>query len=862
MDIKIGETSEIEILCPSVVCEGQSDTYSLPEDIVNSCGGFKWSVIGGQIVGSNAEPTVTVIWDNVDESGFGYVTFDPSDCDLPCSVPVTIKVPVIQTIGTIQGNTELCVGQQGRFTLPQWPTTDFTWEILGNSGNSLAQVIPTDQRNEVIITPFQAGTITLYATYYNTLLKCGGTATLTINVGQNEPFSGPSSVCLDSNVTYATISNNSVNWILRNSSGVVISTLNNANSFNHTFTTVGNFELTVFGPGICANGQTRFIQVLPALTPATLLPYSTEVCIDSPYTFEINNPDSNSEYHWSVVNGTPLGATTGTSFTASFSSNGQVLVTRERLSPAGCSSTEASFPVNILEIDAEITNSAINAPVVSMSACSNNYFEYKAINNNGATGLYNDPESTFTWSIIPQSAGSITSGQGTNTVEVLWNNVTQVETPTLSLVINKCTVSKTINQLVTVSPIPEITINGNNSVCSGADITFTVSPSTPLAPNTIINWSFSDGQQINGPAGQLSIDASFNNGIGNNLDFTVSASITNPNGCVTTIVASKNFVVTPGPNANNSLASGGNVFCLASEIQTIFTATTSTGASIQWYKNNVSNPLAGETSGTLVVNGTTNYGFGLYFFVATLNGCSTTSNSLRVVQRCGPPPTCVVTPAPTTSLGFNQNCGSINLTGFASAGYLYTNWSLLGPGPDVGFVDQPSNNGTNQYSYNAIKAGIYHFFFNVYYNGANNQICKFTEMRVITVNYVPFMEINAVCSNNNVFNVELNDNSDYMPNVTNKQYKYEIGTSPTGPFTLLNNWSSNATHNITNQAAGSYYIRHSIRGQVNGVTQTECSVVVPLILDTITFSDIDFLQPLCYDGAVFFEISNAPNDYT
>lgn len=98
----IVKSKEFEISCPSVICEGQSQIYSLPFDGMQVCdGNFDWSVAGGHIL-SQQGGNVEVLWDAVDASGFGYVTFDPSHCNLECGLPTTIKIPVIQAHGTIQ----------------------------------------------------------------------------------------------------------------------------------------------------------------------------------------------------------------------------------------------------------------------------------------------------------------------------------------------------------------------------------------------------------------------------------------------------------------------------------------------------------------------------------------------------------------------------------------------------------------------------------------------------------------------------------------------------------------------------------------------------------------------------------------
>lgn len=106
------EDKGFDIQCASIVCEGQQATYTLPFDAEKACkGNYNWSVVGGQIENIGPNGDLSVLWNNVDSSGFGYVTFNPVDCDVKCYNPTTIRVPVIMTQGVINGPTEICSDQ-------------------------------------------------------------------------------------------------------------------------------------------------------------------------------------------------------------------------------------------------------------------------------------------------------------------------------------------------------------------------------------------------------------------------------------------------------------------------------------------------------------------------------------------------------------------------------------------------------------------------------------------------------------------------------------------------------------------------------------------------------------------------------
>ena len=841
-----------EISCASVVCERQTATYSLPPEASQLCGGFKWTVIGGTIVGPDNNPTVDVRWDQVGASGFGYVTFYPYNCNLECKIPTTIRVPVIQTNGSITGNTSMCLGSQGRYSLPQWPTTDFQWQIIGPPGSQLGTIIQTDQRNEIIFTPAQAGTFTLEVTYRNTLVHCGGKAKITVVVNRPEPFTGESVVCVGASATYSTISTNPVNWTLRTSSGTVVDTGTNINYFDHTFLSAGNFTLTVSGVGICS-GQTKNIVVVPALTAPVINAPILTVCPNSPYTYSVANPIPNSEYEWEIVNGTITGSTTGSEVIATFLGSGQIKVRRVQVSPSGCSSPFAVANVSALTINAAISNTT--SVVSQMSACSNNYFTYNAVNLTG--GLYVDPTdaSTFEWSINPPTAGSITSGQGTATVEVLWNNVNNPQTFDLELVIKKCTVIASFSAEVVVTPVPSISIVNNPSVCSGNQMLFTVNSTVPLVNATIL-WDFGNGQTATGLVGANSILFPFQNGSGANIGYTVTAKIVNANNCAGTLTASSNYVINPGPNASASYNTGGNTFCSQNQINATFAASVTPGATIVWYYGlDLPNATQVGTGASLNVTFANGFNFGSYFFVASLNGCKTKSNNLHIVQDCGSLPPCTINPDPALTFEANSNCGTITLTGTASGNPIARRFSIYGP--DISLNSVPGNSGPNQYQLTAGKAGIYNVFYRATYISTTGSQCSVSESLVVTVPYVADFKIDASCNTvNNVDNytVNLTNYSNFLATVTNPQFKYERITSGGSLIALLSNWSNN--QNITNLslAPGVHYFRQSIRGMVNGVMQTICTKEQSINLSSMNGFNIFFQQPLCFDTAVKFSV--------
>jgi hypothetical protein len=616
--------------------------------------------------------------------------------------------------------------------------------------------------------------------------------------------------------------------------------------------------LTVSGPGTC-DGQTQNIVVTPALPEPIFINPVDLVCPNAPYTFSVADPDLNSVYIWEIDNGTIIGNDTGPEVNATFLGTGYIKVKKQQISPAGCDSEYAVQEVTAVTLEADISDSSEYAVVGQMTACSNNFFTYNLINPTG--GLFIDSETTLIWSISPNTAGSISSGQGTGTIEILWNNNAISQNCVVSVEIKKCTVVETFNRSVIVTGIPVMNISNPSSVCSGADITFTVSstPTGALGPDTTINWNFGNGISQNTPAGQLYITKDFNNGSVTNINYTVVATITNANNCAASFTVSSNFIVTPGPNASISNVSGVNAFCDPADVDVDLVAATTGGANIIWYKNNISNPIG--IGGTINIGSTLN--FGTYFFVATLNGCKTRSNSIVILSNCNEPPLCTIDPDPSLSIAWTSNCNSVLLTGNSTGNPIDRRWTIIGPGVNIG--NELSNTGSNQYSLNVFEAGQYTVIFSATYLGTDGQPCKRTVFQTVPVYYVPKFKISGTCGpvigNVSTYNITLTDDSNFLTSVSNKKWQYESGPTENGPWTMQSAFSFTSTITMNSVPAGNSYIRQSIVGDYGGITQSVCVRVLLLSLMNLETLFISFDEPSCYDTPVNFSVPNTnPNN--
>ena len=825
-----------EISCPTVICEGQSSIYSLPFDGMEICHEhFNWSVVGGHVL-SEGGGNIEVLWDAVDQNGFGYVTFYPTDCQLDCLEPSTIKIPVIQTNGTIQGPTDICYGSQGRYKLPQWPTTDIQWEIIGNSNNDLGEVILTDQRNEVIVTPYTSGTITLRATYMNTLLHCGGVATFDILISKPLEITGEENVCQHNSSVYTTTNDVQVNWTLTTITGTPIYTLANSVNFTYTFNQTGSYILSAERTGYCA-GEQKIITVIAKPSVPQGVNGTTVVCPNSPYTYSVQNPDPQANYVWSVTNGTILGSNIGNQVNVTFTGSlpPSIEVRSEVYAPVACYSDPVVLPLIIQEINAEIVGA-------QTQVCANSVSTFQ-LNNLGLSTLYTDYDNVV-WSIDVPSLGSVSVGQNTTQISVNWNHTTITTPVNLTATITKCTLTEIVSIPVTILGIPEISISGDTTICSGQGASFSItSLGYTFNPTTQVIWNFGYGDVI----GSLNQIYSFSNTGTTNLLMPVTAYIVNPNGCTgTTAIANFSILVLPSPVATASLSSAnGNTFCSKYDINATLTAATGSAATIQWYLNSVSNPIPASNGGnstTLPIGMSNNLGFGTYFFIATYtNNCTYTSNYQYIIQQCGPPLTCELNPEPNVVNNSNNQCGLITMTGTANPFPVTENFTVIGP------IEHPLV--PQGFSF-AATPGIYHTFYNTFYM-CDGELSKLQTYKKITVPYVAKLSYSSSCGNDNTFNVTLFDQTSYYAAATGLTHSFEYSYNGGA-------WQPTSAI-LSNIAAGNYQFKIKVNGFVDGVAQPQCEKIITVSLQPIPDLNIVLLSSLdCHDSPVTFGFAGLP----
>ena len=820
-DVHVGKKS-VNIVCPAVVCEGQTATYRLEDLGGNRCEPFDWDVQGGVILSEQPYGSkIDVLWTpsgalNNTLDGFGYVSFDPRGCGLDCFVETKLKIPVITDNMRFKGPTSVCGNSQNRYTMPQWPTTDFVWEVI-NTGGTNAFVVLTDQRNEIILNPGTvSGTIILRVTYQNTLLNCGGTSQQEINIKKDASIVGPREVCLNEEVQYYLEDNSQVvNWTLRLLPNGP-TTVGSGSELNTLFTTPGNYSLAISGNTIC-NGEAVIIKVRSPETPVdTDIIGSRVVCPSTVSEFSIVNNIPNSIIGWSVPPGV------GTIVGSSYGDEIQVIWNYPTV-PAGEpytlnvwreTTTDPSCPSPLLTIN--LTPENLNLSIGGEPfPCGSTGYSYSL-----PSGIIAD---TFEWSISPPGAGSILNNGGAS-ITVLWNQFPNPQSAIIKVKATKCNITQDSEAYNIVIDNPSITlIEPPGPFCPRDLLDFSIDSSVPLqVPTGNIIWEFGDGS----PA-QYGTDVQHSYASGGT--YTVSVRVINPNGCPITLSKSTTVIINP-----DSLVTIANPIvgaCSPNPFSVTFEAQLGAGTTVLgWYA--VGNNTSLGTGNTLTVSAYGNY------YVEVASGFCIKKAFCRVID-CSPP--CVPSPVPSLTLVATPGCSTISAVGsFDIPGPTGFNWGsnfitdALVPG---------STNNTANFSFS--EPGNHIISYDIAYN---NQDCYTRTTTSVFIPYVPRVDAAISCGTNN-YNLTITDQSLIDPNIA-PSYVFTINgnTIPQGA-NPANSWVIPAT-------AGTYFIEMTISGGAYPCTVTK-TITLPAFPDA-TFTVAD---QVCQGYSAGFTVNNqVPGD--
>ncbi len=768
MDITVTRPG-FEIVCPGVVCEGGYATYSISG--ARATCSLNWEVEGGQIVGyANNQEEVHVVWDAVTLDGYGFVSLQ-TDCSACVS---RVKVPIVQQHGAIKGNPIMCADSQRVFSLPQWPTTIYNWDIEDLDGNG-AHIEFSQQSNQVYVVSASPGVVKLKCSYYNTLLSCSGAAELEIVVRNFANIGGNQTVCPNTPETYNFTDSDGLplaNVSLSVSGPDGYTFYSSSPSVNISFPTAGIYTFELGSAGYCTG--TYRVTVQQSLPAPTEFDGPELACPGLPANYTCI-PPSGAVAHWSVTNGTIAGnATTGNEISVNWDAQATSYGVSLYYSFGNCFS-----PAFSRIIPRDIPNVLIFGNSI---ACGSSVESYSISDLNAET---------ITWSVEPASAGSVSIGQNTTDAQIQWNQ-SAGSGATIRVAVRKC--GATYDQFTKVVNIVQslpISISGPATGCAttGAfsnaenDVQFTLSGVGSMPFSSII-WDFEDNhplQQTSGTGYSSTILHNFSSqNQSGSTTHTVTVTVYGLNGCTTPSVATKQIVIYPAPIV--SISPSGNLKICPStnpNASAFYTLNVQSGfgstATITWHTfiSGVDSIIPFEDGPSINLAA---QGAGLYWAVVSNGQCTSLSRKITVTEDCGEGPGDCSAISPLTGY-IVQECQSVK--GYVTSTGGSPTWTYNFSGATV---TQPI--GTAPFMASNIEPGSYTLNLLGHYT-VGNQNCATVTPFPFVVPYKAGLVYNITCGSAGMYNVKIIDQSVIYPPIQEEVgYMFRVDTGPWQPGTV------------------------------------------------------------------------------
>ena len=801
--ITVDNSTGLQILtpdCRKMFCAGDTVTYC---SSITGCSSYTWSAIGGTVIGTGS--CIKVVWNLLNSTIINPTVnlMIPVACAGSCGNTASLVEKILYNGMPIQGNNIVCVNAASTYTLPTLPGVFYTWTVVPAATITNGTFLNTPSFG---VTFPAAGTYTITCNYIDSLRNCQGTSTKTILVRPAYSIVGPSTSCVSCNSAFTTLPPGNFNWNINTSPATTATGPGIANTW--IATQVGTFTVTAtqIGSAFCNSPQQAIIVVAPL--PVLNIFQSTNVaCPGTVVKFWVTSNVTDMPVTWTYPAGTTVLNNPGPiqdTIILSFTGTGPYTVTATQQCKYTCAQTS---------ISATVTNPP--PPVISSpqtTVCIDEVVNYTVVSP--------IPGIVYTWGIVNPNLGTIQSGQGTPSVNILWHGN---GTNTGVLSVSHCGGTATATITVTLPIAVSITKTGN-CISNGIGYTLTAFPNGQSS--YVWNPGNISGQTLTNVLIPGVYTVTVNGGAGGSCPVTKSITIF-PDGY--------RYTIAPPCMVSNCNLSSFSIPLSQLELSIPCTAT------IQWYFKPVSGvyaPILGATSANY--NATQ---LGCYKAVATCgNLCNVTSNEICIpdhIYFCCTTPNCS---SITFGINFNYTgCSPTNFTGF------YTGVGTPTGGFPVNYCygdgtseSLPTLNAVHQYPMAGLYTACIATKTLVFNPGSGlNDTCCISRCGPVVVPVVADIIASYDC---NTGILSMTDNSSYYPNATGATYTWSItGGTYTG---TLSNTTSEA---VTPTSNGAFQITLSVtKGTCTSTKTISVNVVIPNAAFTIN------PNPTCSEGITYF----------
>ncbi len=672
----------------TTICTGTSVTFTATPTNGGGSPSYQW-FRNGSPVGSGGNTYSTSTLNNGDivscilTSSLGCVTSSTANSN---SISITVNPTVITSISiTSTQGTSVCDGQSVSFTATpiNGGTPTYQWYVNSSpvGTNSSTYVTSTLTNGSVVyctMTSSLSCPSPATANSNSITMTVNGNVTPTCSITANPG----NTICGGTNITFtASITHGGASptyeWFVNgspvgtNSPTYSTTTLTNGNT---VYCVVTSSTPCVTGPIASSNVITMNVTT-PVAPSISISASATSICPGTTinFTSTVTNGGASPVYQW-TVNGSNVGTNSST-YSSSTLTNGDVVMCTLGSSVL-CVTSGA---VNSNGITITVNPNTISSVSISSSAgstiCSGTSVTFTATPVNGGTP-------TYQWLVNGSPVGTNSS---TFTTSSLNNNDVVTCDMTSSLpcnapfIANSNAISMTVNS--SVAPSVSITSSQGTSICSGANVTFTATPTNGgLTPS--YQW------YLNGsPVGTNS--TVYNNNSLVNGD-VVTCVLTSSATCPTTTTATSNAItisVTSPVTPLVSISSSATTICSGTNIT--FTATPTNGGVTPSYQWSVNGSPVGTNSSSYSSSTIAN-GDAVTCVMTSALSCVTasTANSNSI--------TITVNPSVTASVSIASSTGS---TICAGTSVTFTATPVNGGAPTYQWLLNGSPVGTNSSTY-------------------------------------------------------------------------------------------------------------------------------------------------------------------
>ncbi|MCY7292656.1 MAG: PKD domain-containing protein, partial [Ferruginibacter sp.] len=779
------------------LCVGDTAEYCA----TTVCGTYNWTVSGGTIISGAGTQFIKIKWIGPYPTS---ITLNTPGCGNVCGNTATLNVPVlVNNIPILPNTSPVCANSIQTYYLPAMPGAFYTWTVIGGT-----IIGPSLNTASIVVKwgPGPSGTVS--CTYQNPLKPgCSGSSTRTLSIRPVLKINGPSKTCEGCTASFFT-GGGSVTWSAVPSVGVTFSPLSGSSTVVAFPVTGTTSTYTIIGTGgagfFCNSPQSAGIIVAPkpVLTLTTTTPVS---CPGVPIKFVATSTITTSPITWVLPSGAIMVANTGTQLDTAViqfaTLPATVTVTQNCAFNLSCSQGTATFTITKPPVPS--LNTAIINPCVDQTV------SYSI--SNAVAGV------NYNWT-ISNTLGTIVSGQGTSSINILWHGGSP---NTAVLTVSNCSGSSIpVTITVTLPVFPTITVSGT---CIKSGMTLTSSTAGPYL------WS---GPGVTGQT-------------------TATVSINQPGQyCVTINSASlgscaqqKCITIPPNPYWVKIIPPCSVSSCNPNSLSVLLTVQTNIGSptGCKWMFDPAGGPVVFSQI-SIVCGNLTATALGSYYLIYTdANGCKDTSNTINIpnnINICCSKPVCNALSA--TNFNFTHSgCKPTNFIGTPLS--LPPGWTTGTIQPTICYGDGTSDNFISlNTSHQYPAAGLYTAcVVQKVVKISSNDTCCIITCKQVTIPVVTFFNAAYNC-NTGLLNMA--DASSYYPTAAGAIYTWTVtGGTFTPPLTNA------ATQTITPTSSGIFTITLSIT--LAGCTSTYTTTVnVVLPATTISISP----NPSCNKSPVFF----------